>query len=147
MTIRLRTLAHPDGTWAYVVDRVPISEQTEFAYAFNRFCDNAREKNPNCIGGLVFHDPVVLPDDVEIPVPPDMVPQPIDPVGEFGQRVTPVKRAAVLRPHCPVCDRQIEVYRTDMEEWEQTLYSHGDGEGGRCDGSKGAPVYRRVSDG
>jgi hypothetical protein len=49
---------------------------------------------------------------------------------------------APARPHCPECDRQIEVYRNDIPADQQTLYSHGDGEGGRCDGSKATPVYR-----
>lgn len=144
MTIRMRTMTHPDGTWVYVVDRVPISEQDMFASAVAMFAKDVRERNDRCMGGLVFHDPVELPGD-----PPEL-PWDMQPVAmeENVSICTDCRNAADSgnpdRPHCPVCSRQIEVYRTDLPEDEQTLYSHGDGEGGKCDGSKGPPVYRPV---
>lgn len=150
-TMRLRTLLNPDGTWVYVVDKLTGGQQyqDEFARQLAGFTDYVRERTDKCVGVLVFHDTVELPGEPEPHW--ESVPQPVDPVNEFGMSVIDAiqrngRRRRVLRPHCAWCDRQIEVYRTDIPVSEQTLYSHGDGEGGRCDGSKSKPVYKEVSD-
>lgn len=150
MTIRMRVLPVPGGQWVFVVDSVPHSEQDMFAEAFANFADGVRERTEGrCVGSLVFHDRVDLPAVDSEPLAPlwpfDLQPEQM----EADVSVCAECRAAADsnnpdRPHCPVCSRQIEVYRNDLPEDEQTLYSHGDGEGGRCDGSKGTPVYRPV---
>lgn len=147
-TMRLRTLENPDGTWVYVVDELTGGQayQDEFARQLARFGEYVRERSQKCVGVLVFHDRVELPQVDPVPLEfPGMEPVQM----EADVSVCAECRAAADsnnpdRPHCPVCSRQIEVYRNDLPEDEQTLYSHGDGEGGRCDGSKGTPVYRPV---
>jgi hypothetical protein len=149
-TMRLRTLLNPDGTWVYVVDKLTGGQayQDEFARQLAGFTNYVRERTDKCVGVLVFHDTVELPGEPEPhwetqPVAFSEEVRPVDPVDEFGRRVNLRRRL----PYCPVCDRHIQVYRTDLPEQEQTLYSHGDGEGGRCDGRKGPPDYRKASHG
>lgn len=146
MTIRMRYMELPGNQYVLVVDRVPIGEQDMFADAFRVFADGLRERTDGrCASALVFHDTVELPGDPE-PLAP-LWPYDMEPVAEENVSICADCRAAAdrpERPHCPVCARQIEVYRSDIPEAEQSLYSHGDGEGGRCDGSKGPPVYRGV---
>lgn len=142
MTIRMRYMELPGNQYVLVVDRVPIGEQDMFADAFRVFAEGLRERTDGrCASALVFHDTVELPGDPE-PLAPlwpyDMEPEPMI----CEQCRAAADSDAPARPHCPVCDRQIEVYRNDIPADEQTLYSHGDGEGGRCDGSKATPVYR-----
>lgn len=149
MTIRMRVMELPGNQYVLVVDRVPIDEQDMFATAFNDFASRMREwTEGRCVSGLVFHDAVELPGD----------PEPLAPLWPYDMEPSKLEETPVIceqcraaadsdrpaRPHCPVCSRQIEVYRTDLPIAEQTLYSHGDGEGGRCDGSKGTPEYRAV---
>jgi hypothetical protein len=149
MTIRMRVLPLPGEQYVFVVDGVSVEEQEMFADAFARFTEHVRERTDGrCTGGLVFHDPVDLPAVDSEPLAPlwpfDMEPAKLEEPVICEQCRKAADSGNPDRPHCPVCSRQIEVYRTDLPEAEQTLYSHGDGEGGRCDGSKGPPVYRPV---
>jgi hypothetical protein len=141
-TIRLRTMELPGGNWVFVVDNVTISEQEEFARAFNVFAEGVRDRTDGrCVGGLVFHDPVELPGD-PLPLPFDMQPVPMEENVSVCQSCRSAADGTDLRiAKCSHCDRApMAVYNDAVPEGEQKVYRHNH-DGTMCPGSFLPPAF------